>query len=142
MQALVNDALLEYIHPVAQKESDKGYSIETENHGEYLRVTVTGQRVTPAIAIAYWREIIETCEKLGCSKILLDHNFVEMISMSEMLEVIGPVTDMLQGRIMAFYDRYDHYEIPEAGKVIMRAHKVKMQIFHDLEQAERWLLAN
>ena len=65
-----------------------------------------------------------------------------MISLPEMLEVIGPVTEMLQGRIMAFYDSYGHYEVPEAGKAIMRTHNVKMQIFHDLEHAQRWLIAN
>lgn len=56
--------------------------------------------------------------------------------------MIGPVTEMLKGRMMAFYDRFGNYEIPEAGKMIMRASNVKMQIFHDLDRAERWLLAN
>jgi hypothetical protein len=122
--------------------SDKHYSVEMENRGPYLHASVTGKRVTPEIALAYWREIIDKCESTSCSRILLDHNFEEMISMQEMLEVIGPVGDMLQGKIMAFYDRYGHYDIPEAGKMILRSHHVKMQIFHDLDEAERWLIAN
>lgn len=122
-------------------ESKKAYTIKMENRGGFLYVIVGGLRVTPEIALAYWREIIDECESSGYS-ILLDHDFVEMISMTEMLEVIGPVGDMLQGRLLAFYDRYGHYDIPEAGKVILRSHDVKMQLFHDLEHAERWLLAN
>jgi hypothetical protein len=121
---------------------DKGYSLRMEHLDPYLYVTVTGARVTPQIALDYWREIIAECDRLDCSKILLEHDFKEMISMPEMLEIIGPVTDMLKGRIMAFYDSYGNYDIPEAGKKIMRARNVKMQIFHDLSRAERWLLAN
>jgi len=121
---------------------EKGYSIEFENHGSFLQVVVGGLKVTPKIALDYWHDIIQECERLGCSKILLEHNFVEMIGMQEMLEIIGPVGDMLKGRVLAFYDRLGHYETPEAGKAILRSHDVKMQIFHDLKDAERWLLAN
>jgi hypothetical protein len=119
-----------------------GYSIEIENHDPYLHVAVGGLKLTPEIALAYWHEIIDQCESQNCSKILLEHNFVEMISMPEMLEIIGPVAQMLNGRMLAFYDRYGHYDTPEAGKKILRSHDVKMQIFHDLKEAERWLLAN
>jgi len=118
------------------------YAIKIKNRGAFLHVFVSGRRVTPGIALDYWREIIKECEKTGCSKILLEHDFVEMISMAEMLEVIGPVGDMLQGRMLAFYDRYGHYDIPEAGKTILRGHDVRVQLFKDLKQAERWLLAN
>ena len=45
-------------------------------------------------------------------------------------------------RMFAFYDHYEHYEIPEAGKAILRSLDVKMQIFHDLHDAQKWLLAN
>ena len=121
---------------------EKGYAIEWENHGSFLHVIVGGLKVTPKIALDYWHEIIEECERLGCSKILLEHNFVEMIEMQEMLKIIGPVGDMLKGHVLAFYDRLGHYETPEAGKAILRSHDVKMQIFHDLKDAERWLLAN
>ena len=121
---------------------EKDYVLEMENRGDYVHAIVGGLRVTPQVALDYWQEIIEECEKTGCTKILLEHNFVEMIAMSEMLKVIGPVSDMLDGRVMAFYDRYGNNDVPEAGKVILRTHDVKMQIFHDLAEAERWLQAN
>jgi hypothetical protein len=121
---------------------NKPYSLETENRGEYLYAIVGGLKVTPEIAMSYWREIVDECDELGISKILLEHNFVEMISMQEMLEVIGPIGDLLKGRSFAFLDRYGHYDVPEAGKAILRGHEVKMQLFHNLEEAEKWLLAN
>src|SRR5688500_8607288 len=122
--------------------AEKGYDLELEDRGGYLYAIVGGRRVTPEIALGYWRDIIAECEKLGCSKILLDHNFVQMISMTELLEIIGPIGDLLQGRMLAFYDRYGHYDIPEAGKKILRSQEIKVQIFHDVKEAEKWLLAN
>ena len=124
------------------EEEKKGYAIEFEDHGDYVHVIVGGLRVTADVALAYWQEIIGECERLGCSKILLEHNFVEMISKDEMLEIIGPVAHLLKGRIFAFYDHYGHYEIPEAGKAILRSMDVKMQIFRDLHDAQKWLIAN
>lgn len=123
-------------------DDEKRYSLETEHRGTYLNVVVGGLKVTPKIALDYWREIIDECEALGCSKILLEHNFAEMIGMSEMLEVIGPVADLLSGRILAFYDIHGHYDIPEAGKMILRSKGIKMQIFHDLKDANAgcWLI--
>ena len=120
----------------------KSYELEMDDMGSYIHAVVGGLRVTPEVALGYWQEIVDKCEETGCSKILLEHNFVEMIGMQEMLEVIGPVGDLLKGRSMAFYDRYGHYDIPEAGKAILRGHEVKMQLFHDLDEAKRWLLAN
>lgn len=123
-------------------ETNKTYDIEFEYNGEYLHAVVGGLRVTSEAALGYWQDIVDECERLNCSKILLEHNFVEMISKDEMLEVIGPVAHLLKGRMFAFYDRYGHYEIPEAGKAILRSLDVKMQIFHDLDEAQKWLRAN
>jgi hypothetical protein len=118
------------------------YSIEIEKLDGYLHVAVGGLKVTPEVGLAYWREIVDACEREDCSKILLEHNFVEMISMPDMLKVIGPVSDLLKGKVFAFIDRYGHYDVPEAGKAILRGHDVKMQIFRDVDEAGRWLKAN
>ena len=123
-------------------DGKKDYDIEIDDHGTYLHAVVGGLRVTAEAALGYWQEIVDKCDETGCSKILLEHNFVEMISMQEMLEVIGPVGELLKGKSMAFFDRYGNYDIPEAGKVILRGHDVKMQLFHDINEAKRWLLAN
>ena len=125
-----------------EDDPNKPYSLETENRGSYLYAIVGGLKVTPEIALAYWREIIDECDELGLAKILLEHNFAEMISMQEMLQVIGPVADMLKGKMFAFVERYGHYEIPEAGKAILRGMNIKMQLFMDVDEAEKWLQAN
>ena len=121
---------------------EQGYSIELENNGQYVHAIVGGLKVTPEIALSYWHDIIDECKLHGCTNILLEHNFVQMIEMQEMLTIIGPVGDLLRGYTMAFYDRYGHYDIPDAGKKILRNNNVKMQLFHNLKDAERWLIAN
>ncbi|MEQ1921987.1 MAG: hypothetical protein ABL952_05720 [Pyrinomonadaceae bacterium] len=123
-------------------ENEKQYSLTTENRGEYLYANVGGLRVTPEIALDYWHEIIDECDDLGLSKILLEHSFVEMISVEGMLDVIGPLGGLLKGRMFAFIDDFGHYEIPEAAKAILRGLHVKMQLFEDIEKAEKWLIAN
>ncbi len=123
-------------------DQPKSYELETENRGSYLYAIVGGLKVTPDIALGYWREIIDECDELGLSKILLEHNFVTMISMPEMLEVIGPLGKLLKGCSFAFVDTHGHYDIPEAAKVIFRNLDVKMQLFEEVERAEKWLLAN
>ena len=123
-------------------DSSKSYELETEDRGSYLYAAVGGLKVTPEIALEYWQEIIDKCDELGLSKILLEHNFVTMISMNEMLEVIGPVAELLKGKSFAFIDTRGHYDVPEAGKIILRNLNVRMQIFTDVQRAEKWLLAN
>lgn len=123
-------------------DDEKAYTIEIIDRDEFLHVIVGGARVTPEIALEYWREVVDACDTKNCSKILLEHNFNEMIAMGEMLTIIGPVGEMLKGRRMAFYDSHGNNEIPEAGKAILRGHDVAMRIFHDLETAEKWLVAN
>jgi hypothetical protein len=123
-------------------ETAKSYDLETEDRGGYLYAIVGGLRVTPEIALGYWADIIRECENIGVKKILLEHNFVEMISMPEMLEVIGPVAELLKGYTFAFVERQGHYDVPEAGRKILRSLDVKMRNFPDVHEAERWLLAN
>ncbi|HQU92156.1 MAG TPA: hypothetical protein PLK77_07655, partial [Pyrinomonadaceae bacterium] len=61
-------------------EQNKPYDVEFEEHDAYIHAIVGGLRVTSEVALAYWQEIIDECERLGYTKILLEHNFVEMIS--------------------------------------------------------------
>ena len=127
---------------MTMEDESGSYSLETEDRGAYLYAIAGGLRVTPEIALGYWQKIVDECDDLGLSKILLEHNFVHMVSMEEMLEVIGPVAELLKGRTFAFVDRFGNYDVPEAGKVILRSLNIKMQLFEDVKAAEKWLLAN
>lgn len=121
---------------------DKPYTIEMEARGEYLYTVVSGLKTTPQIAMSYWTEVINKCDELGISKVLMEHNFVETISMPEVVEIIGPISDLLRGRKIAFIDRFAHDDVSELGKKMARSRDVMVQIFDDRARAEKWLLAN
>lgn len=93
----------------------KLYAIEITDRGEFLHVVIGAKKVTPEIALDYWSQINDECERLGRSKILLEHDVVEMAAMPDLLKVIGTMADVLQGRVLAFHQRYGHSEIPAAG---------------------------
>jgi hypothetical protein len=123
-------------------EEGKPYSIETENRGSYLYAIIGGLKVTPEMAKDYWAEIVDECKDLGLNKILAEKNFIETISMDSLAELNPYFTDLFKGFIVAFVDRYHHDDISELGKTLARGSGVKMQIFADADEAEKWLLAN
>ncbi len=123
-------------------ESDKPYDIEIEDRGEYLWVLVGGTKLTAQIASQYWREIAECCFELGKSKIFIEKDFEETVGPAEMIQMAEYLSELLPTRKIAFLDRYGHESINELGKKLARNRDVKMQIFHNDTDAERWLLAN
>jgi hypothetical protein len=121
---------------------DKPYTIKLEDHGEYLYALVSGGKLTPEIAGAYWREIADMCFDLGKTKILIEKDFAETVSPVEMLQMGTYLSEILPNKRIAFIDRYGNEDINELGKKIARNRDVKMQTFHNVKDAEKWLLAN
>jgi len=123
-------------------DPEKPYSLEMENRGSYLYAIIGGLKVTPEMARDYWTEVVDECKDLGLEKILAEKNFVETISIDSLAELNPYFTELFKGFKVAFVDRYQHDDISELGKKLARASGVKMQIFGDAAEAEKWLLAN
>lgn len=121
---------------------EKSYTIEMQDRGEYLWVLVGGEKLTPAISATYWSEIAEKCDELGLNKILIEKNFKESVGPAEMLEMADNLGRLLPAKRIAFLDRYDHQSINELGKKLARNRDVMMQTFRNVNDAERWLIAN
>lgn len=122
--------------------AQKSYTMEIEDRGEYLWALVGGEKLTAAISAAYWTEIAEKCDELGLNKILIEKNFRESVGPAEMLEMADNLGRLLPTKRIAFLDRYDHESINELGKKLARNRDVMMQTFKNVDDAERWLLAN
>src|SRR4028118_1862835 len=121
-------------------ETDKLYTIKLEDRGAYLYALVGGKKLTPEIAAAYWREIAGACFELEKSKIMIEKDFTETVSPLEMVHMGTFLGELLATRQIAFLDRYGNDELNELGKKIARNRDVKMQIFKNTQDAERWLL--
>jgi hypothetical protein len=120
----------------------KPYKLEMENRGSYLYALVSGERVTPEIGRSYWSEILRRCDELGLCKILIEKNFVETVSMQEVVQGGSQMGEFLKGRKIAVIDRFHHDDVSELGKKIARSQEVMVQIFGDTDRAEKWLIAN
>jgi hypothetical protein len=113
-----------------------------EDRGEYLYALVGGEKLTPEIAASYWREIAGKCFELEKTKILIEKEFVESVSPLEMVYMGNSLGELLATRKVAFIDRYGNEDINDLGKKIARNRDVKLQVFSDIESAEKWLLAS
>jgi hypothetical protein len=120
----------------------KLYDIKMEDRGEYLYVLVGGKQLTAFVAAAYWNEIAGKCFELEKMKILIEKDFAETVGPAEMLQMGEHVGKLLPTRRIAFLDRWGHDEINSLGKKLARNRDVMMQVFHDIRDAEKWLLAN
>ena len=123
-------------------DTEKPYTIEMEDRGEYLYVLVGGEKLTADIAVGYWHEISEKCVEMGCHKVLIEKEFKETVNVDELFRMAELLADVLPNGRIAFLDRYDHRDINELGKRLARNRNVMMQIFSDVDEAARWLHAN
>jgi len=121
---------------------DKPYTIKLEDRGEYLYALVGGGKLTPEIACTYWREIADRCSVLDKTKIMIEKDFAESVSPLEIINMGTYLGELLATKKIAFLDRHGNEDINELGKKIARNQDVKMQIFKNVEDAERWLQAN
>lgn len=120
----------------------KGYDLKMEERGEYLYALAGGSQLTAEISAAYWNEIAGKCFEGDCRKILIEKNFERGVGPGEMLLMAEHLGRLLPGRLVAFVDRYGHDDINELGKKLARNREVKMQVFKNVDEAEKWLLAN
>lgn len=123
-------------------DAERAYTIEMDERGEYIYVLVTGDKLTANIAAGYWNEIAQKCFEIDCRKILIEKNFKEGVGPDEMLHMADHVGGLLPNRSIAFVDRYNHDSINELGKRLARNRSITMQIFDNVDDAERWLRVN
>lgn len=123
-------------------DPNRGYTLKLEDREHYLYALAGGEKLTAQIAAAYWNEIAGRCFETECYKILIEKDFAEAVGPADMLFMADHVGGLLPGRRIAFVDRYDHAEINELGKKLARNRDVMMQVFANIEDAEKWLMAN
>lgn len=123
-------------------ETNKPYDITMEDRGDYLYVLVGGDQLTAIIAASYWNKIAGKCFELEKMKILIEKNFKESVGPAEMIQMSSHLGKLLATRRIAFLDRWGHDEINALGKKLARNRDVMMQVFENVNDAEKWLLAN
>ena len=120
----------------------KPYEIKFEERDHYLWVLVSGKTLTADIAKQYWDEISIRCKAGQCGKVLIEKDFIEPVGPQDMIQMAKHVANVLPRARIAFIDHHEHHDINELGKKLARNLEVKLRIFDDAGEAEKWLIAN
>ena len=124
------------------ESAPKPYRITFDQRPEYLYAYVEGERDSYAISIAFWREIARECELRGTTRVLIDENIEQNVSVAEIYQVASEIPSMFSGIAIAFRDRHaDQAEINEFGELVAQNRGIVGKFFVELEEAEKWLLA-
>ena len=124
------------------EDTTKPYKISFEQRPDYLYAYVEGERDSYAISIAYWQEVARECRSRGTTRVLVDENIVQNVSVAEIYQVASEIPAMFSGIAIAFRDRYaDQSETNEFGVLVAQNRGVIGKFFVELEEAEKWLLA-
>ncbi|HEY0657310.1 MAG TPA: hypothetical protein VGD05_02495 [Pyrinomonadaceae bacterium] len=121
---------------------EKSYTIEFEDREEYLYVLVSGEQLSSEIAKQYWEEIAKERVKLKRSKVMVEKNFTQSVSMAEMYDMGVKLSDNFKRKKIAFLDRYGNGEVNDFGQMVAQNQGVKIKVFTNIAEAERWLTEN
>ena len=118
----------------------KQYTLTFEERPEYLYARVEGEHDSYEISRSFWSEVALECERRGTSKVLVEENIPEVVSVSEMYAIASELPDMFLDVSIAFVDRYaDHAELNSFGELVAQNRGVRGRFFGDLASAEEWL---
>ncbi len=121
----------------------KPYQISFDNRLQYLYVYVTGERDSYEISRRYWQEVADECGRIKCSKVLIEEDIPEMVSMGEMYQLASEIPELgFFGVRIAFVDRYiEQQELNKFGELVAVNRGLHGKIFNDVVEAEKWLLS-
>ena len=120
----------------------KPYLLSVEHRPDYLYVYIEGEHDSYAISHAYWTEISLECERIKASRVMVDENLTETVSVTEMYQIASEIPGMFSGIAIAFVDRHaDQAELNEFGELVAVNRGVTGKFFVDANDAEEWLLS-
>jgi hypothetical protein len=120
----------------------KPYQLSVEHRPDYLYVYIEGEHDSYMISRAYWTEISLECERVKASRLMVDENLKECVSVTEMYQIASEIPGMFSGIAIAFVDRHaDQAELNEFGELVALNRGVTGKFFVDAKEAEEWLLS-
>ena len=118
----------------------KRYTLTFEERPDYLYARVEGEHDSYEISRSFWLEVSEECERRGVSKVIVEENIPEAVSVSEMYAIASELPDMFLGVSIAFVDPHaDQAELNSFGELVAQNRGVRGRFFADVASAEDWL---
>lgn len=120
----------------------KPYLLSIEHRPDYLYGYIEGEHDSYAISKAFWSEISLECERINATRVMVDENLTECVSVTEMYQIASEIPGMFSGIAIAFVDRHaDQAELNKFGELVAVNRAVIGKFFVDANDAEKWLLS-
>ncbi len=129
---------------VKASRSPKSYQLSFEHRPEYLYGHVEGDEDSLEISRQYWEEVSAECQRTGQTRVLIEEDLQGQVRAWEAFEVACLVPQLgFKGAKIAFVDNFRYEkEINDFIRSVSVNRGLNVNIFDNVEQAERWLLAD
>src|SRR5690349_17844033 len=97
-------------------DTEKPYTIETEDRGDYLWALVGGEKLTAEIAADYWNQIAAKCRQTDCQRVMIEKDFKVPVGPEDLIQMASHVASILPACRIAYLDRWHHDSVNELGK--------------------------
>ena len=120
----------------------KAYKLRFDNRRGYLYAYVEGHVDSFEISKQYWMEIADECRKFDCSRVLVEEDIPEAISMGDAYELATEIPTLGFSRVkIAFVDRHaDQVELNQFAELVATNRGIHGRFFTEFDEAEKWLL--
>ena len=117
------------------------YSLDFEERKDYLYVYVTGPEDSFDISRAFFTKVHEKAKELGYQKILVEEDFPNQISITDMFDVGKLLKELFPPPLLiAHVDRNPaDIDLNKFGELVAQNRGILGRIFSSIEDAEEWL---
>lgn len=126
----------------SDSKSSQAYRINFEMRPQYLYAYVSGMRDSVEISLNYWREIAEECKRRKAARVLVEEDIMQPVSKLETYQIASEIPRMnFKNVLIAFVDRFlEHQEVNQFGEVVASNRGLRVKVFNEVSEAEKWLL--
>lgn len=118
--------------------SDKMYSLEINNMGNYVHFIVTGHDSEQTSA-QYWTEIFTWTKAHNIKKILVEEALEGSTSVMDTYMFIEKLTHIIDRNfVIAFYDRFSD-SINKFAETVAQNRGGRVRVFDRIDEAQTWL---
>jgi hypothetical protein len=119
----------------------EAYEVSFEERSGYFYAYVFGEEDTFAVSQAYWKQVINECYRRGYEKLLVEENFPNQLSPTELFTLILSILELLTKPLkIAFVDRKtEQNDLNMFAETVAVNRGILGRIFIDVPHAEEWL---
>lgn len=122
-------------------DDNRAFEIRFEKKSDYIYVFVTGREDSVEVSLCYWKEIVEECIGLGIKAVLIEEDFPNQISATDIYGAMTEIAKMVPtGLRVAFVDRRtEQHDLNLFAETVAVNRGAVGRVFGSVESAREWL---